>query len=169
MSETQESVSAWATEVFGEAGSDERVAARANEEMAEVLRAATADGDIDKIIEETADTMIVLLRLGRRLGVELDIGLPSRVRYSGATDLSQICAFANQEIAILLLSLTSGRRDRAAGDLLHLWNKLKAIIEYAGGAVQAAIDAKMAINRQRVWNKDGSGHGYHVRTKGAAA
>ena len=41
--ETQESISIWAEEAFGRAGSNARLAGRANEEMAELIRAATSD------------------------------------------------------------------------------------------------------------------------------
>ena len=41
--EDQESMSAWADQTFGPASSNARVAARANEGMAELLRALIAD------------------------------------------------------------------------------------------------------------------------------
>jgi NTP pyrophosphatase (non-canonical NTP hydrolase) len=71
MGETQESVSKWANETFGPAGSNARVAARANEEMAELLRALTADDSSPKAIAEVADVVIVLYRLATRLGGDL--------------------------------------------------------------------------------------------------
>ena len=61
-SETQATISTWANDTFGPSGSNARVAARANEEMAELLRALTADD---------ADVLIVLYRLATRLGVDL--------------------------------------------------------------------------------------------------
>ncbi|SOD42303.1 MazG-like family protein [Nitrosovibrio sp. Nv4] len=103
--ETQESISAWAEHVFGPAGSNARTVGRANEEMAELIRAATSDRPIHELVEEAADVVIVLYRLAARNGYSLD----------------------------------------------------------------AAIDAKMALNRIRKWTKDGTGHGYHVRAdKGEA-
>lgn len=99
--ENQISISEWANETFGPAGSNIRVAARANEEMAELLRALTVDDNNPKAAEEVADVFIVLYRVAWRLGV----------------------------------------------DIHH------------------EIDKKMAINRKREWNLDGSGHGYHVRAK----
>lgn len=101
-SETQASVTAWANETFGQAKSNARIAARANEEMAELLRALTADDANPAAPAEVADVVIVLYRLASYLGVDL----------------------------------------------------------------MQEIDAKMAINRARVWAKDASGHGYHVRDKG---
>lgn len=95
--ESQDSISEWANETFGPSGSNMRVAARANEEMAELLRALATEDDHPKALEEIADIFIVLYRLAWRLG----------------------------------------------------------------GNVHAEIDRKMAINRARKWNLDGTGHGYH--------
>ena len=97
--ESQESVSAWAELTFGPAGSNARVASRANEEMAELIRALTIEEKHPKAAEECADIVIVLFRLAERLGV----------------------------------------------DLLD------------------EVDKKMALNRQREWKRDGSGHGYHTK------
>ena len=69
--ETQASISLWAEETFGPAGSNVRVAARANEEMAELLRALAVDDADPKAGEEVADIVIVLYRLAARLGVDL--------------------------------------------------------------------------------------------------
>lgn len=98
MRESQATISEWADATFGPAGSNARVAARANEEMAELLRVLTIDDDHPKAGEEVADVVIVLCRLASRLGVDLG----------------------------------------------------------------AEVDRKMAINRGRVWDLDGTGHGYHV-------
>lgn len=99
--ETQLSISEWANSTFGPSGSTLRVAARANEEMAELLRWLSMDDAHPKALEEIADVVIILYRAAWRLG----------------------------------------------GDL------------------HAEIDRKMAINRAREWNLDGSGHGYHVKGK----
>lgn len=103
--ETQQSISQWADATFGPVGSHARVVARANEEMAELLRAVTTDERHPKAGEEMADIIIVLCRLATRLGYDLD----------------------------------------------------------------EEIQRKMQVNRARVWRQDGSGHGYHVREKGADA
>lgn len=69
--EDQFTVSLWAEQTFGPASSNARVAARANEEMAELLRALTADDTNPKAAEEIADIYIVLCRLATRLGADL--------------------------------------------------------------------------------------------------
>lgn len=100
-SETQLTISEWCEETFGPVSSNARVAARANEEMAELLRALTVDDNHPKAAEEIADVVIILNRLASRMGV--------------------------------------------------------SVIE--------EVDRKMAVNRNREWKLDGSGHGYHVRQK----
>lgn len=69
--EDQASVSAWAEATFGPVSSNARVAARANEEMAELLRHLTNDDRHPDAAEEIADVMIVLYRLADRLGTDL--------------------------------------------------------------------------------------------------
>lgn len=101
MTETQRSISRWAEKTFGSSGSNASVAARANKEMAELLRALTANDKSHDAASEIADVVIVLYRLATRLGVN----------------------------------------------------------------VQKEIDRKMLTNRLRVWKRDGSGHGYHLRFK----
>ena len=101
MAETCTTIGEWASQTFGDAGCNARVAARANEEMAELLRAATSDKSPEEIIVEAADVVIILARLAYRNGFEG-------------------------------------------------WEE---------------VEKKMAINRARVWRKDGTGHGYHVRDK----
>jgi NTP pyrophosphatase (non-canonical NTP hydrolase) len=102
--ETEATIVAWADETFGPTSSNIRVAARANEEMAELLRALSADDNHPKAAAEIADVVIVLMRCARNLGTTVD----------------------------------------------------------------AEVQRKMAINRGRIWNKDSTGHGYHVRAKPTA-
>jgi hypothetical protein len=53
--ETQATISDWATDIFGPASSNARVAARANEELAELLRVLTVAPESPKALEEAAD------------------------------------------------------------------------------------------------------------------
>lgn len=84
--ETQDMISAWAEQTFGPVGSNARVAARANEEMAELLRALTADDKHPKAAEEMADVVIVLMRLATRLGIDLLDEVDSKMRVNRARD-----------------------------------------------------------------------------------
>lgn len=68
MSETQKSIVEWADETFGLSKSNMRVAARANEEMAELLRALSVDDQNMSALEECADVYIVLCRVVSNLG-----------------------------------------------------------------------------------------------------
>lgn len=68
----QEGIADWAEQTFGPASSNARVAARANEEMAELLRALTSDDTHPKAAEEVADIIIVLCRLAQRMGFDIE-------------------------------------------------------------------------------------------------
>lgn len=68
----QKEIAAWADEAFGPAPDMARIAARANEEMAELLRTVTTTADGRDIAYEAADVVIVLYRLCDVLGADLD-------------------------------------------------------------------------------------------------
>lgn len=82
--ETQSSISRWANETFGPASSNARVAARANEEMAELLRALTADDNHTKAVEEAADVVIILYRLAERMGRDLHAAIDRKMEINRA-------------------------------------------------------------------------------------
>lgn len=77
--ETQQSVSDWAQATFGPASTNARVAARANEEMAELLRHLTNDDTHPQAAAEIADIVIILYRLATRLGVDLGDEVDSKM------------------------------------------------------------------------------------------
>lgn len=76
MIETQKTISDWAQATFGPLGSNMAVAARANQEMAELIKELTLNDNSPKAIEEIADIVIVLYRLverhNRNLGDAID-------------------------------------------------------------------------------------------------
>lgn len=84
MIEDQYQVSRWAEETFGPASSNARVAARANEEMAELLRALTSDDEHPKAPEEIADIVIVLYRLATRLGSDIGEEIERKMKINRA-------------------------------------------------------------------------------------
>lgn len=84
MAETQQSVSEWADMTFGPASSNARIAARANEEMAELLRALTADDNNPRAPEEIVDVMIVLFRLATRMGFDIWNGVDHKMAINRA-------------------------------------------------------------------------------------
>lgn len=69
--ENQATITAWASATFGRVRSNARVAARANEEMAELLRAIAESESSRGAPAEIADVVIVLYRLASELGVDL--------------------------------------------------------------------------------------------------
>lgn len=159
MRETQQSISDWANTTFGPSGSDLRVWARTNEELAELLRLLTTDGfDWPKAAEEAADTLIVLCRLGVRVGANLDFRGQS-------VNLSLVGLGLNAHAWLhsVAKDLEIGNQGGAAASLVQVVAALCQIIRTLGRDPQAEIDRKMEINRAREWRLDGSGHGYHVK------
>ena len=163
--ETQESICEWAAEAFGTAGSDLRVAGRTNEEMAELIRAVTSEAPQEDILEEAADVLIVLSRLGQRIGCELSLSENAGVLASCESPLN-IVVRANYRLAILIETLAFGGEKRLT--LFSVWSHLLELIYSMGSTPELVVDAKMAKNRKRVWQRDGTGHGYHVRDKSRA-
>lgn len=162
MPETQESISKWATETFGVSSSNARVAARANEEMAELLRALTADDDSPKAAEEAADVKIVLYRLAERMGFRLESG---GVLLSMPSNYS-VAVGANEYMARVLSTIVQDE-ETATYAIQATVRWLHMLAARMGFQLNEEVDKKMAVNRARVWNLDGSGHGYHVRDKAA--
>jgi Protein of unknown function (DUF550) len=66
---SQQKISDWADDTFGPALSNARVAARANEKMAELL--ASSNDNHQGAGDEIADIVICLSRLATRIGVDI--------------------------------------------------------------------------------------------------
>lgn len=165
--ETMHSIARWADETFGPAASMFRVATRANEELAECLRAVAAKQPYEKIIEEAADTLIVLCRVGVMLNIpDTNFSEWSGMTRSAGNIRSRVLG-ANKDMSRLLYAIEYW----SASDLIELFGSvvmdIKAVAEAADVSLQGTIDAKMKINRQRAWKLDGTGHGYHVRQEPA--
>jgi len=80
MIESQRTIARWSEETFGEVNSNARVAARANEEMSELLRVLTRDdNDVGHAGEEMADVVIVLYRLAQMMGVDLHLEIDAKM------------------------------------------------------------------------------------------
>lgn len=69
--ETVQSIAKWADETFGQAD-NMTIGARANQEMAELLRALAKGDSPQACLMEIADVFIVLARLIKQLGCESD-------------------------------------------------------------------------------------------------
>lgn len=175
MRETQQSISDWANATFGPGGSNARIAARVNEEVAELLRAITAGKPTDKIIDECADVAIIMERLAGRHGHDLfamidGVSPDSAPPLASAVELNTCMAALMWGEALGFGADKPGwSEDRYAGVLIQaIAYALVSTANAFGGDLRAAIDAKMVINRAREWKLDGTGHGYHVRAGGAA-
>jgi len=170
MRETQQSICAWANEAFGPAPGIFCILTRANEELAELLRAIAAKQPNERIVEECADVAIVLVRVADRLDLDLRLDwsrLSDTVGYGGFDAVR-----ANYQIASALIDAES--IDRGVPAETSLRERLQKIVgglvivcRFYGGSLDEAIDRKMAVNRERVWKRDGTGHGYHMRDKSA--
>ena len=71
MTETTDSIAQWIDDTFGHASGPVRAAIRANEEMAELLKAVSDGTSAAKSREECADVAIVLCMVCSRLGGDL--------------------------------------------------------------------------------------------------
>jgi len=179
MHETQATITAWANETFGEIPTSATLVARANEEMAELLRAVTQDDHHPKLSEELADVVIVLCRLGDRFGVDV-LGQekpftrenwgPYWLVFNATQSYYKSNAGRVADVGVRLMELLG---DVALGwshytqsySLVRVCILLHWLAREFGCDLQAEVEKKMAVNRTRVWAKTGDGHGYHVRQK----
>jgi NTP pyrophosphatase (non-canonical NTP hydrolase) len=159
--ETQQSISQWAAETFGQPCSNLRVATRAGEEMFELFKEISTGGSALKSIEEAADVAIVLYRLAERLGVTIDTSL---IKRQDPNNPDYLAAEANAKMASVIVLLCIDDHNRSAGySLQQIYYFLEKFCQALGGDLHVAIAEKMKINRQRTWRDDGSGCSYHVK------
>jgi hypothetical protein len=162
MRETQQTISAWIEETFGPVDNNLRVVARANEEMAEVLRCISAGRPYDGLGEECADVAICLCRLAARMGFDLSM---QSAKLGPAGELVAVhAASANKAMAEMFLACClrddHPRIKDFAEDVIVCLD-LAARHELRGfGTLEDEIDKKMAVNRARKWELDGTGCGY---------
>jgi NTP pyrophosphatase (non-canonical NTP hydrolase) len=162
--ETQDSIEAWADEQFGLATDTTlpRILARANEEMAELVRATICDGTRHEVAEEAADVVIVLCRAAAMTGEDLTpfMGLTE----IPATPASFIAANANGLLSFAIQGLMERTiAHNNVGIYVGLIARQMAQVCAAIGMnLQEAIDEKMAVNRTRKWSMERVGLFYHV-------
>lgn len=157
--ETPATVSAWAEETFGPAGSNFSVACRANREMSELLSMVAGNADLATLGEEIADVVIVLWRLAERNRLMIS-GRP----ISDSRKETHKFTNANVQLAFIVAALEKNDSDPQLADRLSwLLGLLHFLALRQGIDLQSEIDAKMARNRIREWKLDGHGHGYHVK------
>lgn len=79
MAETQATIEQWRLQTFGPSPSVARMAARANEEMAELLRAIASDRTPEEIVQEAADVLIVLYGVAEMCGHDLHAAVDAKM------------------------------------------------------------------------------------------
>lgn len=164
MIETQAGINEWAETTFGQMKDVRHMIARANEEMAELLREITMPvPNLEKIAEECADVAHVLMRVAGWADEDLmpifsiETLIISNLIYDPAVK-------ANGHLAFLFQRLSAGDliERREIGRIVAMITiKLAEICAAAGRRLGSEIDAKMAILRLRKWELDGTGCGYH--------
>ena len=166
MADTQQSIAEWARETFGDAPSLFRLATRVNEEMAELLRHVASDQEPAAVLEEAADTLIVLYRFADTAGFDLRQAVRGNMHwgdvYTKAT-LIEITTRANEIMAKLLTCVPYGQQETIRQHAAHVGVLLYCLAAVLGLSLDVAVNQKMEVNRGRTWSTDGTGHGYHER------
>lgn len=77
---------------------------------------------------------------------------------------ARVVARANEEMSELLRDVTTDdNHPNMSDEIADIFIVLYRVATRLGVDVHTEIDRKMAINRDRKWNLDGSGCGYHVK------
>lgn len=82
--ETQYTIGKWALDTFGEPASNLRIAIRANEEMAELLRELSLNEDSVKAASEVADIFIVLYQVANRMDFDVHAEIDRKMQVNRA-------------------------------------------------------------------------------------
>jgi hypothetical protein len=160
--ETQASILEWKRATFG-VSTPMRQMARAVEEAAELFRAVTSGADPSRVSVEAADVALILADIGELLGVAdwLADGRPTRI-----SQPERLVAFVVTQLGCLAREVAEIDPEQGESGLYvprsilrSIIGALQELVEF--GDLKGVIDAKMAINRARVWSLDGTGHGYH--------
>jgi len=110
----------------------------------------------------------VIEALARAAGVETQRAIEEwrLATFGPSISTTRIAVRANEEMSELLRALSvDDNNPKAASEIADVMIVLYGVAERLGVDLHDEVDKKMKINRARVWNLDGSGHGYHVRDK----
>ena len=91
------------------------------------------------------------------------IGAWADETFGVVTDLPRAVGRAGEELAELKEAAETLTPQDMIVEMADVVIVLMRLANVIGQDLTAAINAKMAINRQRVWKTDGTGHGYHVK------
>jgi hypothetical protein len=178
MIETQATVTQWGVDTFGQPKNLHSLAARANTELAELIRWLAGDGNCPHAAEECADVAIPLMRLSEHCGIRFypmpDDQIIAGAYYDDPVTPLVIASDAAVEIGVLISTLYTTRAlahkdvGRVSMRLLQgIVYRLSRICTMLGIDLCTEVEKKMAINRQRKWGRD-DGTGHHERVRGAA-
>lgn len=156
--ETQYTVTKWAEKTFGGVTLF-RCLTRANEEMAELIRAVGAE-EWDAVPVECADVAIVLMRASTIWDHEVHVPNPTTKKQNRHRARDYILR-ANQHLAVLL-SVPMPRPSAHSG-LDTVYANLAEACGHLGSDLMEQVEKKMETNRSRKWSVTGKGVGYHVR------
>jgi hypothetical protein len=162
----QATICDWAESAFGPATDLARVLARADDELAEGIRAITAGKPFEDVAKKVADVAIVLCRAASLAHIELRRVEDSRRTGPGTTWMA---LHLFRQVGRELLDAIEHAEDPAEfGTRFHIraaYAGLGDLARQLGFGLWDRIDARMAINDDRRWRRDGSGHGYRSREK----
>lgn len=174
MRETPETILAWSDACFG-SPTTLQIAVRTSKEVNEAMCAILNNAAPEVITDELADCGVMLWQVAARFGVDHYSTLgPLPV----ATDASRWAEAVYLQLAFtkvldnLRLAAAYGRAHepyyltQAGVSLGNVIRSLTRLERAFAIDLQAAVDAKMAINRARTWAKGDDGSYQHVEANG---
>lgn len=167
--ETPNTITEWADGAFGQA-SLFRLINRAMEEMTELNTKVEALGPGDRfddaLVIEAADVAICLARC-----LYYAKSVPPRptaafmpIFEMHADEPRKVVSAITYDITLALCYEAGGKSLLAGGACLRASRRIADLLEGQGRPLVEAVRQKMAMLREREWNTDGSGCGYHVKT-----
>lgn len=163
--ETQRDVCVWAEASFSDR-SPAQLVARALQEFSDLTIATISRMPSAQVAEEAADVAILLCEVGQLVGVVDLIAAPPSVHARKATACERLIMAGRMLLTLLneaslLDNPTAANREHPVtrtmrGAVEQVASALAAICEAAGTTLSSAVASKMHVNRQRVWNRDGS-------------
>jgi len=173
--ETPDTILAWSRETFGQRTAL-KIATRASKEVNEAMCAVLNDAPMEAILDEVADCGVMMWQVAGLLDVVHRITVPTRVptvgphgqervpQYSLAINLQRRFTSVLDDLSSVCHTTDSPHSYAASAklviaDALLLLERLALTL---GIDLQAAVNAKMVINRARKWEQLPNGSYQHV-------
>ncbi len=158
MSETQKTIHDWATRTFGPSNPLDRLV-RCNVEAGELLSAIHNQAPRHITAGELADVQIIFMQV--KEGLSYDSPPSNYDPYP--TTATEVAAELCVSIGHLLQALAKGLKLDDTWDVVHDTQEIIILLAHTLGVdLDAAVDAKMMINRDRTWQKLESGRFQHA-------